>query len=122
MAVLVLAACGGDPDPATPDAASTADASTNKVQAVTCPTTADATVTTSATIDAYDPMSTTVPVNAVVKFVMPAAHNVVPNTQTTSDPGLSVNFGETKCLKFTAAGSYGFYCAPHGFTGTIVVQ
>jgi plastocyanin len=47
---------------------------------------------------------------------------VQPNTQTTTDPGLVVNFSETKCLKFTAAGTYGFYCGPHGFSGTVTVQ
>jgi len=123
LAALLLAACGGDDSGGgTPDAKLADAANTAKVQAVTCPTTADATVMTSTTADAYVPMATTVPVNAVVKFVMPASHNVAPNTQTTTDPNLSVNFSETKCLKFTAAGTYGFYCTPHGFTGTITVQ
>jgi plastocyanin len=125
--VLVLAAaCGGDDGGGgvTPDApAQTPDAaSTNKVVTVTCPTTADAMVTISSGGSAYSPMTQTVPVNAVVKFVMTATHDAKPNPQTTSDPGLSVNFGETKCLKFTATGTYGFYCSAHGFAGTITVQ
>jgi plastocyanin len=121
LAALVLAACGGENSGGTPiDAAP--DTTAAKVQAVTCPNTADATVMTSTTVDAYVPMMTTVPVNAVVKFVMPGDHNVAPNTQTATDPALSVGFGETKCLKFNASGTYGFYCGPHGFTGSIVVQ
>ena len=55
-------------------------------------------VTTHPTAEAYEPQNTTVPVNAIVKFVMPSALNVVPNSLTTSDPGLAVDFGETKCL------------------------
>jgi plastocyanin len=41
---------------------------------------------------------------------------------TTSDSGLHVNFNETKCLKFTKQGTFGFHCGPHGFLGTITVQ
>ena len=124
LATLLVAACGGDDGGGgTPDAAM-ADGmmNTNKVQAVTCPATVDATVTTESAVDAYMPMTTTVPVNGIVKFEMVGAHNVAPNTLTTTDPGLAVNFGETKCLKFTAAGTFGFFCTPHGFTGTITVQ
>jgi plastocyanin len=71
---------------------------------------------------AYDPMTQTVPLNAVVKFVMTATHDAKPNTLTTTDPGLTVGFGETKCLKFTAAGTFGFFCTAHGFNGTLTVQ
>jgi plastocyanin len=118
---LVLAACGGD------DGATTqmdAPVTTNKVQAVTCPGTADGNVMTIGTVDAYMPMTQTVPVNAVVKFTMNAAHNVAPNTAAgaTTDPGLTVDFGQTKCLKFTTAGTFSFFCSAHGFTGTITVQ
>jgi plastocyanin len=41
---------------------------------------------------------------------------------TMSDPGLRVNYGETKCLMFTLKGTFGFHCVPHLFTGTVVVQ
>ena len=122
LVTLLLAACGGEEGGGGTVDAKLADGNTNKVQAVTCPTTADAEVTTSVNGTAYMPAATTVPVNAVVKFTMPSAHNVAPNTQSGSDPGLSVNFGETKCLKFTATGTYNFYCTPHGFAGTVTVQ
>ncbi len=125
MMLLALAACGGDDGGSmqTADAMGSGSGSgSNKVMSVTCPTTADAMVTVNASGDAYTPKTQTVPVNAVVKFVMTATHDAKPNTQTTSDPGLSVGFGETKCLKFTAAGSYGFFCSAHGFNGTITVQ
>jgi plastocyanin len=118
LAALLLAACGGDDGtPAQIDAPAL-----TKVQKVTCPTTADATVMTTSTVDAYMPMNTPLPVGGVVKFVMAPAHNVAPNTVGASDPGLTVDFGETKCLKFTEAGTFGFFCSAHGFSGTITVQ
>ena len=121
FAALVLAACGGDDGGMTTQM----DApmmNMNKVQTVTCPTTADATVTTTSTVDAYMPMTQTVPRNAVVKFTMAGTHDVAPNTIGTSDPGLVVGFGQTKCLKFTEAGTFGFFCSAHSFAGTITVQ
>ncbi|HUS27048.1 MAG TPA: plastocyanin/azurin family copper-binding protein [Kofleriaceae bacterium] len=120
VALVMLAACGGD-DGSTPmpDAP---NMTTNKVQTVTCPTTADATVMTTAAVDAYMPATQTVPKNAVVKFVMASTHDVAPNTIGTSDPGLVVGFGATKCLKFTETGTFGFFCSAHSFAGTITVQ
>src|SRR5262249_3822003 len=73
----------------------------------------DASTTTTTMIPyAYVPDSATIPLNGVVQFVMPANHNVEPFG--VSDPGLAVNFGETKCLKFTTAGTFGFLCSLHG--------
>lgn len=122
LTLMLLAACGGDDGgtPATPDAAGSG--SSNKVVAVTCPSAVDGMVTVNAGGTAFSPMTQTVPANAVVKFVMTATHNAAPNTQTTTDPGLNVGFGETKCLKFTTAGTFGFFCSAHGFSGTITVQ
>src|ERR1041385_7535557 len=120
LAALVLAACGGGDDGNTTPM--DAPANNNKVQAVTCPGAVDGMIMTTSTVDAYMPNTLTVPVNAVVKFQMASAHNVAPNTVGTTDPGLSVGFGETKCLKFTQAGTFGFFCSAHGFSGTITVQ
>jgi plastocyanin len=61
-------------------------------------------------------------VNGIVKFVMPSLHNVAPNPMRNTDSGLRVDFGATVCLEFDKAGSFGFLCSSHGFTGTIVVQ
>jgi plastocyanin len=125
LAAALLAACGGDdgggsatPDAAMPDGA----VNTNKVVTVTCPATPDAMVTVTSGGGAYMPMATTIAVNGVVKFVMTATHDAKPNTLTTTDPGLSVGFGETKCLKFTQAGTFGFYCTNHSFAGTVTVN
>ena len=118
--MVVLAACGGDDG--NMQTVMDAPANTNKVQAVTCPSAVDGNVLTTSTVDAYMPMTQTVPLNAVVKFTMASVHNVAPNTVGSTDPGLVVDFGQTKCLKFTQTGTYGFFCSAHGFSGTITVQ
>ena len=70
----------------------------------------------------YMPISTTISVGGIVKFVMPATHNVAPSTTRASDPGLHVDFGKTACLEFDKAGTFSFVCTTHGFAGTVVVQ
>jgi len=72
-------------------------------------------------IDAPPPTALTIAVNDVVEFMMASNHNVVPDA-TMSDTGLHVNFGETKCLKFTVAGEFHFHCQPHGFHGVITAN
>ena len=47
---------------------------------------------------------------------------LVPDSGTTTDPGLAVDFGKAACLKFSKAGTFGFLCTAHGFKGSIVVQ
>ena len=49
-------------------------------------------------------------------------HDVVPDTSTTTDTGLAVDFGKTACLKFSKAGTFGFKCQPHSFKGSITVN
>jgi plastocyanin len=123
LALGAVAACGGDDtNNTTADAASSVDSSTATVVEVGCPATPDATVVTINTEDRYDPSTVTIPVNGIVRFQMSGLHNVAPNPIGNTDPGLTVDFGETKCLRFTAAGTFGFYCTPHGFNGTITVQ
>lgn len=98
----------------------------NKVTTVNCASsTPAATVTTKDNggdggSDVFMPMATTISVGDVVKFVMPGIHDVVPNTGV--DAGLSVGLGDTKCLKFSTAGTFAFHCGPHGFPGTITVN
>lgn len=126
LVFLAVAACGGDDDSnvSAPDAAPAIDAPAATVQSVTCPAAPDATVMTSGS--SYSPMMTTISQGQVVKFVMPADHNVVrghtPADSAISDPGVSVGFSETKCLMFTQPGTYGFHCGPHMFNGTVIVQ
>lgn len=68
----------------------------------------------------YSPSDVTINVGEVVEFQMPSVHDVQPNA-TGSDPGIHVGFSQTRCKKFVAAGTYGFHCGPHQFTGTITV-
>lgn len=97
-----------------------------RVVTVTCPTTPAATFTTTDGSFQFSPTSATIAVNAIVKFTMSSSHSVAPGHSpadtTIADPGLAVTFAATKCLQFTAAGSYGFHCFPHNFNGTITVQ
>jgi plastocyanin len=123
MVALVVAACGGSDNTAV-DAPASIDTPAATVQMVTCPGTPAAMVTTSGFM--YAPVTTNITQGQVVQFVMPSEHNVVaghvPSDSTIADPGLSVNFSETKCFMFTQSGMYGFHCGPHSFNGTIVVQ
>src|SRR5690242_5440152 len=106
-----LVACGGG--------SSAKDAPMNAtIQTVSCTgITPAATVTTNALGTAYMNPATTISQGQVVEFMMPAAHNV-----TSATSGLAVDFGQTKCLMFTAPGTYSFKCSVHLFTGTITVQ
>ena len=119
--LFTLAACSDSSS--TPDAASQSDAAAATVTTVTCPATPAATVTATDGIDTtFSPKMTSITVGQVVKFTMPSTHNVVPNPPSMTDPGLMVNFNETKCLMFTKAGTFSFKCGPHSFAGTVTVQ
>jgi plastocyanin len=99
------------------------DAPGPSVVAVSC-TGGIAPVATIMTADgtfAYSPNAVTIMQGQVVEFMMSGTHNVVPNTSS-SDPGLMVDFGATKCLQFTKTGTFGFHCMPHGFMGTVTVN
>ncbi len=113
---LVLAACGSSSS--SKDAPMQASQTVNQV---TCPATPAGTVTTTDATFAFNPNAVTISQNGIVKFTMSSIHDVVPNT-TGSDPGLNVGFNTTACLQFTAKGTFGFHCGPHGFTGTITVN
>ncbi len=120
-----LAACGDDGGTVAPDAFVKLDSGvTSTVVEVSCTSvTATATVTTTDQVDAYSPKSTTITVGQVVKFTTSPNHDVKPNPiAPKSDPGLNVGFSKTTCLKFTATGTYGFFCSLHAFAGTITVN
>lgn len=123
--VFALAGCGGGGttvDAPAIDMMPAIDAPPATVMKVTCPATPDAMIgTTTGTPYAYVPMTASIPVGGVVQFVMPAIHDVEPNASM-SDSGLHAPFNTTTCLRFTKAGTFGFHCGPHGFTGTITVQ
>jgi plastocyanin len=39
-----------------------------------------------------------------------------------TDPGIVVGEGQTKCLTFTATGTFKFICTAHSYLGTITVN
>lgn len=119
--LITLTACGSSSG--TPDAAVQIDSGGSAtVMAVTCPATVPLTVTTTSASFVFTPTSTTIPVDSIVQFMMPTEHNVAPYTTKPTDPGLAVDFGATKCLKFTKVGTFAFLCSVHGFNATITVQ
>ena len=137
---IVVAACGGDDGGTHHDAATAGDGSGSSdasvsdampadapgdaqafVLTVTCDGTAKGPITTNGF--AFDPNTLTINVGEMVRFTMPVNHNVVPDpTAALTDPGLRVDFNEDKCLQFTATGTFGYKCQPHGFKGSITVQ
>jgi plastocyanin len=72
---------------------------------------------------AYVPMSVSIAVGQVVKFAMEPDHDVAPDPAAAmTDSGLNVDFGSTGCLQFTVAGTFGYRCLAHGFTGSVTVN
>jgi plastocyanin len=122
--LIALTGCSSsDSKPLDASGQAPAEAAMSSVRTVTCPPGQMPTVTTSGNGNGatYVPTSTTISVGGIVEFIMPAVHNVAPNT-TSSDPGLEVDYGATVCLSFMKAGTYNFHCQAHGFTGAVLVQ
>ena len=64
----------------------------------------------------------TIAVNDIVRFTMPGSHSAVSGaTPGVFDGVFRVEFNQTVCLRFTAAGTFPFWCNPHQFTGSITV-
>ncbi|HET7501421.1 MAG TPA: hypothetical protein VFK02_10475 [Kofleriaceae bacterium] len=123
--VIALAACGGSSSDSSSDAAPPPDTPAPSVMAVTCPATVPLTVDApdSELRFVFTPATPTIALGDIVKFTTHSEHDVVPDPRATqTDDGLNVDFGTIKCLKFTRTGTFGFKCAPHGFTGAITVQ
>ena len=118
-----LVACGDDGASTSVDAAPPVDATPSTVAVVTCPATPDAEVT--APGFSYTISRASLPVGAIVRFVMPALHDansgMVVGGIGTPDQKFHVDFGQTACLRFDAPGTYPFYCAPHLFTGSLTI-
>lgn len=71
---------------------------------------------------AFTPMTANISVGQIVQFQMPATHSAVSGTPAgTSDGQFTVGFNQQKCLRFTAAGVFPYWCNPHQFTATITV-
>ena len=114
--VSLLAACGGDDggNNPMPDAPPTASI----VLVDPCPATPDLTIMTLAT--AFDKPSSTITQGQVVKFISTSSHPIKAKTGT--DATLSVPAGQTRCFRFTMAGTYSFQCTTHSYAGMITVN
>ena len=119
---VLLSACGGGTDdPAgASDAPASVDAAPASVVEVTPCTGETATVESTGGFR-FSPSAVTITTNQIVKFINRADHDVAP-TSASTDSGLRVGFGATKCLRFTKAGTFNYKCTPHGFTGSITVN
>jgi hypothetical protein len=113
--VSFLAACGGDDGDKPIDAP---PVTPSIVLVDPCPATPDLTITTLAT--AFDMPASTITQGKVVKFVSTATHPI--KAQAGTDPALAVPEGQTKCFRFTMAGTFKFQCTVHGYAGTITVN
>ena len=66
----------------------------------------------------FEPQSSTIDAGQVVKFDPAEGHDVASDVA----GQFSVSLGGAACFRFDQAGTFGFHCRPHGFTGSIEVQ
>lgn len=117
--VLGLGGCGDDGGGGggddTPDV--DAEPTTAAVLEVDC---AGATIAETITTqgNSYSPNAVTIASGEIVRFTPQSGHNV----ESTEDGLFEVAFAGEGCFRFDEPGSYGFFCTPHGFTGTVTVQ
>ena len=90
------------------------------VNTVTCPATPNAEI--GVTSGAFVQPQTTITQNQIIRFTMDQFHTAKPALTGTTDPGISVNQSQVKCLQFTATGTFNFRCSIHGFTGSVIVN
>ncbi len=124
-----ITACGGDDGNTQKDAAGSGSGSGSgsaaTVTTVSCTgITPTAMVTTDDAAMKYTYSTTTPPsisVGQIIEFKTSVTHDVNPALNG-SDPGLKAGFSADVCLKFAKAGTFGFYCSRHGFSGTLTVN
>ena len=62
----------------------------------------------------WTPMSVSVNVGDIVKFMPENIHRVVPHATKPTDFGMSSGAtGEVRCLQFTTTGEFNYQCGPH---------
>jgi plastocyanin len=111
--VVLAAACGGDDDGATVDAANGIDGPALMATEVSCTGVNAPVITTNGF--SFSPTSTSVTPGTTVKFTMPADHNAISN-----DGLFTADFNGDTCVQFQSAGTFRFHCGPHAFIGTVV--
>lgn len=119
LSLCLAAACGGGSS-SSPDApVSGIDSAPAEVEVVACTGVTPAATVTVVNFQ-FSPSATTINVGDVVHLMPTASHPTASGSGGTPDGKFNVS--SDACLKFTKAGTYPFYCIPHGFTGTITVQ
>jgi plastocyanin len=115
---LAAAACGSSSNNNTIDSPAS-----STVQALSCSgITPAATVTVTGTTSfMFSPMTVSIHPNDVVRFMTSSFHPVQSGTPSAPDGKFGPTSGDN-CFKFTAAGTFPFFCNVHLFTGTVTVQ
>ncbi len=129
LLLLVVAGCGGGGG----GGGGTPAAST--VEVVNCASVVSSATVTATGANAFSPSNVTIPVNGVVEWESESStnHTVTSGTDgsqagdgTFNQPLNAVSVGGTPvCLKFTAAGTFNYYCYFHfamGMKGTVTVH
>jgi plastocyanin len=113
----LASACGSSSDE-TPDAAPDGSGSGGgpKAQIVNCTSAVTKEIKTVEGELKFTPASMTIAKGTIVKFIMSPSHDAH------SGALFTVNSSETACVQFNAVGTYTFLCAPHGFSGSVIVQ
>jgi len=112
---IALFACGGGGG-SDIDARPLADAAPQTVHMVACTGTPPTIVTVG---NSFSPNAVTIAPGGLVHFQLDSIHNVV---STTAGQTFSLPFGADACLQFDVAGTFTFKCAPHNFSGSVMVQ
>ncbi|KAB2899133.1 MAG: hypothetical protein F9K40_10605 [Kofleriaceae bacterium] len=95
----------------------------SSVMVVACPGTPDLEIGVNGGGTAYMPSTGTISVNEIVRFTPgDPNHDLVSGTPGSADGLFATPLGQTTCLRFTATGTFPFFCTVHSFTGTITVN
>lgn len=112
-------AIDADPDAVPIDAPIDAMSS---VMTVTCPVTPDLEINAATGAYVYTPSSATINANGIIRFTPGGSHNMISGTQASPNGLFATPTGQITCLRFTAAGTFPFFCSVHGFSGSITVN
>jgi plastocyanin len=133
LILVVLVACGGDDGneptfdaPPVVDAPGASDArpdgAASSVMVISCAgVTPDATIGTNGL--AFSPSGVTITAGQVVRFTPTGLHNMTAGAPGSPSGEFATQTSQEACLRFTAAGSFPFFCSVHPqMEGTVTVN
>lgn len=100
----------------TPDAAPDGG-SKPRAQKVNCTTSVTKVIETKDAPGRFEPSSLTITKGTIVRFITSGEHDAA-----SRDNLFVIANGENECVQFNEPGTYGIYCRPHSFMGSIIVQ